>query len=122
MNVFLLSLDNHLNKNTEKKKIDTIKKYIMDLSLLIDDKKFVYFPDVVFKIIKYNYGKEYSKTSKVIKKSEDTLQKSIQSKIDNFIKIHEPHRMGNYTLITHNPLTTHLYFKVSYSFLKQFIS
>ncbi len=47
--------------------------------------------------------------------------KSINQKIENFIKVYEPDRIKTFTLNTFNPLTTHLYFKVSYNFLKQFL-
>ena len=55
-----------------------------------------------------------------MKKEEEKLQKSINTKIEYFIKINEPHRIKTFHLNTFNPLTTHLYFKVSYRFLKQF--
>ena len=56
-----------------------------------------------------------------MKKEEDKLQKSIVLKIEGFIKLHEPHRVKTFTLNTFNPLTTHLYFKVSFRFMKQFL-
>ena len=76
---------------------------------------------MLYKIIKYEYGKDVSKTTNIIKKEEDKLVKSINQKIENFIKINEPERLKTFTLNTFNPLTTHLYFKVSFRFMKQFL-
>lgn len=75
---------------------------------------------MLYKIIKYEYGKEQGKSS-IIKKEEDKLMKSINLKIENFIRINEPERIKTFSLNTFNPLTTHLYFKVSFKFMKQFL-
>lgn len=68
-------------------------------------------------MIKYEYGKDLEKKSQIILKEEDKLIKSINLKIDNFAKLR---RKNNY-LNTFNPLTTHLYYKVSFKFMKQFL-
>ena len=73
-------------------------------------------------MIKYQYGKDLSKKSKILKKIEEKLIKSINLKIENFIRLNEPHRLKTYSLNTFNPLTTHIYFKVSYKIMKRFLS
>lgn len=73
-------------------------------------------------MIRYEYGKDLGKKSKFIKKAEDKLVMSINKKIENFIKLNEPERLRNFSLNTFNPLTCHLYFKVSHKFMKSFLS
>lgn len=72
-------------------------------------------------MIKYEYGRDFTKKSPILKKEEDKLVKSIKIKIDNFIKIKQFSRYKVFTLNTFNPLTTHLYFKVSFKFMKKFL-
>jgi hypothetical protein len=57
----------------------------------------------------------------LIKKEEDRLVKIIRSKIDKFLKVNEKDTLKN-PLNTFNPLTSHLYFKTSFVFMKSFIS
>jgi len=72
-------------------------------------------------MIKYEYGRDFTKRSPLIRKEEEKLVKSIILKIHNFIKINQPERTKVFSLNTFNPLTTHLYFKVSFKFMKQFL-
>lgn len=72
-------------------------------------------------MIKYEYGRDFTKKSNLIRKEEEKLAKSIFLKINNFIKINQPARAKVFSLNTFNPLTTHLYFKVSFKFMKQFL-
>lgn len=72
-------------------------------------------------MIKYEYGKDFTKKSPIMRKEEDKLVRSIRNKIDNFIKVKQLSRYKVFTLNTFNPLTTHLYFKVSFKFMKQFL-
>jgi len=72
-------------------------------------------------MIKFEYGKDFTRKSPVIRKEEDKLVKVIKKKIDDFIKLKHPSRYKVFTLNTFNPLTTHLYFKVSFKFMKQFL-
>jgi len=73
-------------------------------------------------MIKYEYGKDFTKKSPLLRKEEDKLVRSIKIIIDNFIKLKQFSRNKVFTLNTFNPLTTHLYFKVSFKFMKQFLS
>lgn len=72
-------------------------------------------------MIKYEYGRDFTKKSPIIKKEEDKLVASIKKKIDDFIKLKQLNRYKVFSLNTFNPLTTHLYFKVSFKFMKQFL-
>jgi len=72
-------------------------------------------------MIKFQHGRDFTKKSFIIKKEEDKLVASIHKKIDNFIKLKQVNRYKVFSLNTFNPLTTHLYFKVSFKFMKQFL-
>lgn len=89
-----------------------------------DEQNYVYFQDVLFKMIKLEYGKNIDKKkNKLIIKEEDKLIKSIKAKIDSFIKTTKSTREKIYSnpLNTFNPLTSHLYYKNSFKYIKYFI-
>ena len=82
----------------------------------------MYFNDVLFKMFKREFGK-LKRKHKVIKKEENRIEKTIQSTINQFWL--EQESRGNKvtnSLNTFNPLTSHLYFKISFIFFKIFIS
>lgn len=94
----------------------------MTKNITSDDQNYVYFHDVLFKMIKYEYGRDFTKKSSIISKEEEKLVRSIKTKIDAFVKEKQFTRYKVFSLNTFNPLTTHLYFKVSFKFMKQFLS
>lgn len=73
-------------------------------------------------MIRKEYGKLDVKI-KLIKKEEERINKMIQYKINNFIRINQnsKEKMSN-PLNTFNPLTSHLYFKISFIYFKTFLS
>lgn len=90
-----------------------------------DEQNYVYFQDVLFKLIKHEFGKDIDqKKNKLIAKEEEKLTKSIKTKIDNFIKTTKTSRekIYNNPLNTFNPLTSHLYYKNSFKYIKYFLS
>lgn len=106
-----------------KKKVEEIKIYIMDLKLLKDHQNFVYFHDVLFKLIRREIGGKVTEKISNIRKEEDRLNKLIQFQINNYLRQNEQ----GMTKVTNplnkfNPLTSHLYFKISFFYLKTFIS
>jgi len=73
-------------------------------------------------MFKREFGK-LKRKHKVIKKEENRIEKTIQSTINQFWL--EQESKGNKVtnaLNTFNPLTSHLYFKISFIFFKIFIS
>lgn len=73
-------------------------------------------------MFKREFGK-LKRKHKVIKKEENRIEKTIQSTINQFWL--EQESKGNKvtnSLNTFNPLTSHLYFKISFIFFKLFIS
>ena len=110
----------------EQGKSEHVKKYVTELKLTTDDDDFVYYHDVIYKIINRQMGSlidRNNKDNKLIFKKEIKVEKKIKSMINKYInkkgksKIKKPKHM----LITFNPLTSHLYFKHSYIYLKTFI-
>jgi hypothetical protein len=85
-----------------------------------DGQNFVYFHDVLFKMIKKEFGVQDANNG-LIKKEEERVAKVIKGKIDKFRKANEKDTVKN-PLNTFNPLTSHLYFKISFVYLKTFIS
>jgi hypothetical protein len=71
-------------------------------------------------MIKKEFGVQDSNNG-LIKKEEDRLIKIIKNKIDRFRKTNEKDTVKN-PLNTFNPLTSHLYFKISFVYLKTFTS
>jgi hypothetical protein len=80
----------------------------------------VYFYDVLFKIVRREWGSDTQIF--IIKKEEEKILKSIKNKIQSFIKENEENKetMRN-PFSVFNPLTSHLYFKISFLYLKTFI-
>ena len=109
----------------EENKLEYIKKYVSDLKLRNDQENFVYFHDVLFKIIVKQMGSKVDKTlpeNAVLIKEEKKVSKAVITKINNYIIEHEivKNRLAN-LLHTFNPLTSHLYFKISFLYFKTFI-
>jgi hypothetical protein len=111
----------------EQGKLEHIKKYVTELKLTTDDDDFVYYHDVIYKIINRQMGSlidRNNKDNKLIFKKEAKVEKKIKNMIKKYInrkgkinKVKKPKHM----LITFNPLTSHLYFKLSYNYVKTFI-
>jgi hypothetical protein len=117
---FLLELDTEFSYKFNKN-LDEVKKYIVDLRILRDKNDYVYFHDVLFKMIKKEYGLKDQKI-KLIHKEEKKIQSIIQKKIVWTIKNIEKSRIEmTDSLNTLNPLTSHLYFKVSFLYLLKII-
>jgi hypothetical protein len=80
----------------------------------------VYFHDVLFKMIKKEFGVA-DMMNGLIRKEENKVTKIIKTKIDKFRKTNEKDSLKN-PLNTFNPLISHLYLKTSFQYLKSFTS
>ena len=109
----------------EENKLEHIKKYVLDLKLKSDQESYVYFHEVLFKIILMQMGSKIDRTmpyNTVIVKQEKKVADLIRRKINKYIKSHEINKTKKKNLLcTFNPLTSHLYFKISYLYFKTFI-
>ena len=110
----------------EQGKLETVKKYVTELKLTTDDDDFVYYHDVIYKIINRQMGSlidRSNKDNKLIFKKEAKVEKKIKSMINRYIRKKGKNKVKKpkHILITFNPLTSHLYFKLSYLYLKNFI-
>ena len=111
----------------EKGKLEYIKKYLTDLKLNIDNEDFVYYHDVIFKIIYKQMGSQIDRNNpenNLIFKTEKKIQIKIKKIINDYIsknKTQNSQKQKN-VLITFNPLTAHLYYKLSFLYLKTFIN
>ena len=108
----------------EKGKLEYVKKFVSDLKLRSDQDK-VYYHDVICKIIISQLGSQVDKEkpdNALILKTEKKVQEEIKRLIDNYIGKKEKIEKGKKNIIiTYNPLTVHLYFKISYQYIKTFI-
>ena len=110
----------------EQGKMEHIKKYVSELKLRTDDDDFVYYHDVIYKIINKQMGSLIERNNpdnNTIFKKEVKVQKEIKSMINRYIKRNSKNKKSKqkHILIPYNPLTSHLYFKISYLYLKTFI-
>ena len=110
----------------EENKMEHIKKYVLDLKLKSDQESYVYFHEVLFKIIVMQMGAKIDRTmpyNTVIVNLEKKIADIIRRKINKYIKSHEINKTKKKNLLcTFNPLTSHLYFKISYLYFKTFIN
>ena len=109
----------------EKGRLEYIKKYISDLKLYFDNEDCVYYHDVIFKVIKKQMGSQIERNNKennLIFKTEKILEKKIKRLINDYIIKKSGKNKANQILSTFNPLTTHLYYKLSFQYMKTFIN
>ena len=108
----------------EKGKLDYIKKYISDLKLRSDDEDFIYYHDVVFKIIVRQIGSQVDRENPeniLILKTEKKIQEKIKKLIERYIGKKRKKEKGKIITIAYNPLTSQLYYKTSYVYIKAFL-
>ena len=109
----------------EEGKLDYIKKYITDLKLKSDDDNYIYYHDVICKIIIEQLGQQVDRANPenaLILKTEKKLQEKIKRKIESYIgRKHIKEKGKKNITITYNPLTSHLYYKTSYIYIKTFL-
>ena len=108
------------------RKLEHIKKYVSELKLRTDDEDNVYYLDIIFKVLVRQMGSQIDRTNPdnlLIFKTEKKVGEEIKKIINNYIGSHQKNQKGNKTnLITFNPYTSHLYFKISYVYLKTFLN
>ena len=110
----------------EQGKLEQVKKYITELKLRTDDDDYIYYHDVIYKVINRQMGSLIDRNNKdnnTIFKKEIKVQREIKQMINRYIKKHSKHKSTKIKFtIPFNPLTSHLYFKISYIYLKAFIN
>ena len=109
----------------EKGKLDYIKKYISDLKLRSDDEDFIYYHDVVFKIIVKQIGSQVDRENPeniLILKTEKKIQDKIKKLIERYIGNNRKKEKGKIITIAYNPLTSQLYYKTSYIYIRAFLN
>jgi len=111
----------------EQGRMEHIKKYVAELKLRTDDEDFVYYHDVIYKIINRQMGSLIERNNpdnNLIFKKEAKVQKEIKHMINRYIKRNSKNKKvkQKHLLIPYNPLTSHLYFKISYLYLKTFMN
>ena len=110
----------------EQRKLDYVKKYITDLKLRSDEDDYIYYYEVICKLIINQLGSQIDRTNpanSLIFKTEKKVQERVKRLVDNCIgKNYKKEKGKKNIIITYNPLTSHLYFKSSYLYMKTFIN
>ena len=109
----------------EKGKLEYVKKFVSDLKLRNDHEDNIYYLDVICKIIISQLGSQVDRDNKdnaLILKTEKKVKDEVKAIIDGYIRKQEKKgKNKKINIITYNPLTVHLYFKMSYQYIKTFI-
>ena len=109
----------------EFRKSEHIKKYVADLKLRTDDEDNVYYLDIVYKVLNAQMGSQIDRNNKdnaLIFKTEKKVSNEIKNIINKYISSHQKAiKKEKANLITFNPYTSHLYYKISYIYLKSFL-
>ena len=90
-----------------------------------DSENNVYYLDVVFKVLTNTMGTLVDRENPdnaLIIRTEKKVQDEINEKINKYMKKDKKQKNKKNIVITFNPLTTHLYFKMTYSYIKTFIT
>ena len=111
----------------EYRKLEHIKKYVGELKLRIDDEDYAYYLDIVYKVLVRQMGSQIDRTNPdnmLIFKTEKKVGEEVKKIINDYI---ESHQKGSKDIkktnqITFNPYTSHLYFKISYVYLRTFLN
>ena len=111
----------------EHGKMEQIKKYVTELKLRTDEEDYVYYHDVIYKIINRQMGSLIDRNNpdnNTIFKKEIKVQKQIKKMINKYIdkKSKNKSKKQKHNLISFNPLTSHIYFKLTYLYLKTYLS
>ena len=109
----------------EKKKLEHVKKFVSDLKLRSDNDNNVYYLDVVFKVLTNTMGTQVDRDNPdnaLILRTEKKVQDEINEKINSYMKRDKKEKNKKNIVITFNPLTTHLYFNMTYQYMKTFVN
>ena len=108
------------------RKLEHIKKYVSELKLRTDDEDNVYYLDIVYKVIVRQMGSQIDRTNPdnlLIFRTEKKVAEEVKNIINSYIGSHQKNQKGpKNNLITFNPYTSHLYFKISYVYLRTFLN
>ena len=108
----------------EKGKLEHVKKFVTNLKLRTDNENNVYYLDVVLKVLINTMGTQVDRDNPdnaLILRTEKKTQEEINEIIDGYMKRDKKEKNKKNIVITFNPLTTHLYFKMTYQYIKAFI-
>jgi hypothetical protein len=109
----------------EKGKLEHVKKFVSDLKLRSDSENNVYYLDVVFKVLTNTMGTQVDRENPdnaLILRTEKKVQDEINEKINSYMKRDKKEKNKKNIVITFNPLTTHLYFNMTYQYMKTFVN
>ena len=109
----------------EYRKLEHIKKYVSELKLRTDDEDNVYYLDIIYKVLVRQMGSQIDRTHPdniLILRTEKKVGEEVKRIINNYIGSHQKNQKNvKNNMITFNPYTSHLYFKISYMYIRTFL-
>jgi len=109
----------------EFRKSEHIKKYVADLKLRTDEEDNVYYLDIIYKVLLRQMGSQIDRNNAdnaLIFRTEKKVYNEVKEIINKYIASHQKSmNKEKYNLITFNPYTSHLYYKISYLYMKSFL-
>jgi hypothetical protein len=109
----------------EFRKSEHIKKYVADLKLRTDEEDNVYYLDIIYKVLYRQMGSQIDRNNidnALIFRTEKKVSNEVKEIINKYIASHQKSmNKEKYNLITFNPYTSHLYYKISYLYMKSFL-
>ena len=111
----------------EYRKLEHIKKYVTELKLRTDDEDNVYYLDIIYKVLLRQMGSQIDRNNpdnNLIFKTEKKVGEEVKNIINKYIGSHQKNAgdAKKNKVIIYNPYTSHLYFKISYVYLKTFLN
>ena len=109
----------------EKGKLEHIKKFVMNLKLRRDIDDNVYYLEVIYKVLINTMGTQVDRENPdnaLILRTEKKVLDEVNETINYLMKRDKKQRNKKNLAIPYNPLTTHLYFKMSYQYIRTFIN
>jgi hypothetical protein len=111
----------------EYRKLEHIKKYVTELKLRTDDEDNVYYLDIIYKVLLRQMGSQIDRNNpdnNLIFKTEKKVGEEVKNIINKYIGSHQKNAgdAKKNKVIIFNPYTSHLYFKISYFYIKTFIN
>jgi len=101
----------------EFRKSEHIKKYVADLKLRTDEEDNVYYLDIIYKVLYRQMGSQIDRNNidnALIFRTEKKVSNEVKEIINKYIASHQKAmNKEKYNLITFNPYTSHLYYKIS---------
>lgn len=103
--------------------LDSLKRLLLEFKFIVDSGGKAYYHDVLFKILKKEYGLK-DKSIKLVSAEEKKISRFILKKIKSTLKRMDPanYKLRKEQLSIYNPMPSHYLYKTSFLFVSHLIS